>query len=372
MISASGGPFEQGVLRGVRGYAARQPAWQLRLLRLGHPVRAVDLQGLDIDGFLSRTSEPAHPSWVSQPMVLIGYEAPADTFSVTSDEAAAGALAADHLVGQHLRQLLYFFAGNLKSSPERWSGFRRAAAAHGVACERFFEGPRTRTRGTWQLSDQLADLAEVLQRLPKPIGLCASNDAHGERAVAAARLAGLRVPDDVAVVCHSMDAGFCDLTDPPLSSVSADAADVGHAAATMLDALMAGQTVATRRVRVPPQPVVERQSSNFIAVADPLVDQALRTIRAHIADLPDVPALVDRLPTSRPTLERRFRTALGLSPAQQMRRDRVRLTKQLLRESDESLAVLAARTGFGGIWQLCRQIKQDTGLTPTAYRAQFK
>lgn len=267
---------------------------------------------------------------------------------------------------------MYFHHGGMGQSRYRFSGFARAARDRGVPWQVFSQGPRTAARGRWRLSDQLADLADALRASPKPVGVYTADADHGERVLQACRLAGLDVPGDVAVVCHSPDTHFCELSNPPMSSVAGDPREVGYEAARLLDDLMAGRPVPSRRRLTPPRPVVVRASSDFIAVADPLVDQALRLIRERLADLPGPQELVAMLPTSRPTLERRFRKALGRSPAAELRRARLHACRQLLRETDQTLTEIAISVGYSGIWQLCRQFKADAGITATEYRKQFQ
>jgi LacI family transcriptional regulator len=371
MVMSYDRPYDQAVLAGVRRYA-HAVGWALRLLRIGHVLRPDDLAGLQADGLILRGASLESVGGLHIPLVHVGFTRLKHVNLVTADDYAAAGDAARHLIDQRLGQLLFFYRGDMPQSAFRWRGFLAVARREGVPCRMFLRGPRTLARGKWQLDDQLADLADLLRELPKPIGLLASDDTHGERAVQACRLAKLTVPDDVAIVVHSADAQFCEMADPPLSSIAADPARVGHEAARLLDRLLQGQVQGPIRLRLSSEPIVVRASSNFIAVSDPLVDAALRLIRDNVADMKEVSELVARLPTSRPTLERRFRKALGRSPAEAMRQSRLHLTKQMLRETDRPLADLAAHTGFGGIWQLCRQIKEDTGLTPTAYRRQFR
>ncbi len=372
MVMSGALPYDRAVLAGVRAYGQAAAGWSLRLLRIVHQLRPEDLLDLEVEGLLVRGLSAHEITAPGLPVVSIGYDAPAEQHSVAGDEHFTGALAAEHLVGLGMGQLVFFYRGDLRQSEPRWQGFAARARELNVPCTRFLTGPRTQAHGTWRLNDQLADLADLLHALPRPIGLGAADDTHGERAIQACRLAGLAVPEDVAVVCHSTDDDFCELADPPLSSLAPDPVRIGRLAAELLDQLMAGQPVPPGPRLVPPEPVIIRDSSNFIAVSDPLVDQATRLIRQDIGQLHDVADLVAALPTTRPTLERRFRKALHRSPARELRRVRLHRAQQLLRETDFDLATISEHAGFGGICQLCRQVKQETGLTPTSYRRQYR
>ena len=49
------------------------------------------------------------------------------------------------------------------------------------------------------------------------------------------------MPEDVAVVGVDNDEVFCELADPPLSSVALNAETAGYRAAALLDAMMQGR-----------------------------------------------------------------------------------------------------------------------------------
>lgn len=70
----------------------------------------------------------------------------------------------------------------------------------------------------WQ-NEQII-LVDWLKSLPKPIGLMTCNDDRGQYVLEACQIAGLRVPDDVAIIGVDNDELICDLTVPPLSSIA--------------------------------------------------------------------------------------------------------------------------------------------------------
>ncbi len=67
-----------------------------------------------------------------------------------------------------------------------------------------------------------AGVAAWLRKLPTPVGLLASNDIRAQQVLIACQNAGMRVPDDVAVIGVDNDDVICPLCDPPLSSVEPD------------------------------------------------------------------------------------------------------------------------------------------------------
>lgn len=67
-------------------------------------------------------------------------------------------------------------------------------------------------------------------------------------------------------------------------------------------------------------------------------------------------------------LARRFRAAQGCAPAEYRRRCRVGAAAGAMARRRESLAGVAALTGFADQAHLTRSFRRETGLTPTGYR----
>ncbi len=107
-------------------------------------------------------------------------------------------------------------------------------------------------------------------------------------------------------------------------------------------------------------------------MTDPQVAKALRFIADHTHRPLRVVDVLGQIPTSRRSLEVRFKRATGrtiLHHIVQVRIERVRL---LLRETDLPMPVIAARCGFSGASFLCVAFRRMTGATPTGYRRQFR
>jgi len=108
------------------------------------------------------------------------------------------------------------------------SGTRPAAADAGLDIAVFSRGPRTLAKGTWDFADQLADLGDFLRALPKPAGLFAFDAAHAWRGAVACHDAGLRVPDDVALICGGDDESVFEAMRPTITGMRYDSLRVGY------------------------------------------------------------------------------------------------------------------------------------------------
>jgi LacI family transcriptional regulator len=118
--------------------------------------------------------------------------------------------------------------------------------------------------------------------------------------------------------------------------------------------------------------VVARQSSDLLAIGDREVASAVRFIRAHGHRPIHVADVLREIPVSRRLLERRFRRSLNRGLWEEIRRAHMERARQLLADTDAPMATVAERAGFSGAAQLSVVFRQETGLTPTAYRRQYR
>ncbi len=211
-------------------------------------------------------------------------------------------------------------------------------------------------------------IARWLARLPKPIGVIACNDVRGQQVLNAAREHEISVPEDVAVIGVDNDEVLCELSDPPLSSVEPNTYRIGYEAATLLDRMMRGHVPKERTIFIEPSDVVTRQSTDVLALADREVAAAVRFIRQHATDDINVEDVMDQVPLSRSTLERRFSKIIGRSPKAEILRVRLERAKRLLAETDYPLIAIARMTGFKHAEYLSVVFKQKFRQTPGQYR----
>jgi LacI family transcriptional regulator len=219
---------------------------------------------------------------------------------------------------------------------------------------------------------QMPRLVQWLKELPKPVGIFACNDMRGQQILAACNKAEIAVPDEVAVLGVDNDDVQCELSNPPLSSIEPNAQSIGYAAARMLQQLLDGQPAPRARVLIEPMRVITRRSTDVLAIADQRVAEAARFVREHACDGMGVDMMVDRLKTSRSTLERWFQRALGRSLTDEILRIRVNRAAELLVTTHLTVEKIACQTGFVHVESMSRIFKRQQGLSPGQYRLKFK
>jgi LacI family transcriptional regulator len=117
---------------------------------------------------------------------------------------------------------------------------------------------------------------------------------------------------------------------------------------------------------------VVRDSTQSQRLTDDRLAAAMRYIRKHAAAAMSVDDLLEAVPTSRRSLERLFRSSLGRSPAEEIRRTQVNHIKWLLVESDRSLSDIADQSGFSSFRNLAKAFRRETGMSASEYRKRFR
>jgi LacI family transcriptional regulator len=191
------------------------------------------------------------------PVVQVNWPGDAESCGVVSDDAHGGYLAARHLIEQGCRRLA--FAGGpltLSAVASRHRGALRAVAeADGVSLE-LIETQRLTVRGGHRLGEELA------RRRPedRPDGLVAAADALASGAIHSMMVAGLRVPEDMAVVGYDNN-HFADDSAVPLTTVGQPGHEMGRAAARLLLEEFEQRTEHLHRTLVLKPRLFERTSS---------------------------------------------------------------------------------------------------------------
>ena len=110
----------------------------------------------------------------------------------------------------------------------------------------------------WSVESGRAGTDALLELAQPPTAVVASSAQLALGCLAACRARGLKLPDDLALVCFD-DPYFGDLLEPPLTAVAYDPAEVGRSAAALLVESMQDGDRPYRAVTVPVE-LVRRRS----------------------------------------------------------------------------------------------------------------
>jgi len=211
-------------------------------------------------------------------------------------------------------------------------------------------------------------LCEWLRCLPRPVGIMAADDGRGRDVLDACRSCHLRIPEDVAVVGVDNDELRCNLTSPPLSSVDPSADKLGFSVAAMLDLLIRGAHPTPLQPGREPARVVERRSTDILALDDPALILAMQFIRERSCEPIDVRQVASGAGVSRTTLESRFRLRLGRTVRDTILRAHVQRARQLMRDTALPLKQIASDSGFRSVQHMTTCFGRIVGVPPGKYR----
>ena len=293
----------------------------------------------------------------------------------TENEIVAN-LVAEHLIQRGFRH--YAFCGFVGAnySDQRSRLFKEHLAEAGFDCAIYDPPETSRDAQIIELEKRgllfQGHLARWLKSLPKPVGIMACNDIRGHQIMNACRRSELTVPEEVAVVGVDNDAIFCELSDPPLTSVALDTERIGYEAAALLERMMHGGKPPDQPVLVPPREIVTRRSSDVLAMSDRQLAAGARFMREHVFDVITTHQMARAAGMSRRVFERRFLAQVGRSPKAEVLRLRLERVKDLLTGTDWNLAEIADRTGFKYGEYLHTVFTQKFGMTPGVFRRNGK
>ncbi|WP_035868103.1 LacI family DNA-binding transcriptional regulator [Cryptosporangium arvum] len=233
------------------GDAGRQPVLLLTGGENDHARIAAYLAGGHVDGAIVLSvhrTDPLLPALRNLPIpVMFGGRPWGDDVtaagSIDVDQREGARLAVEHLVGLGRRQIATI-TGSLdqRAAVERLDGYQAVLAEHRDTLGE--PDPALIAHGDFTRAGGERAMSELLKRVPSLDAVFAASDLTAAGAIGVLRRAGLRVPEDVAVI------GFDDLeeiaawTEPPLTTVHQPVSAFGRRlVAALLEMLSGGEPV---------------------------------------------------------------------------------------------------------------------------------
>ena len=160
----------------------------------------------------------------------------------------------DHLAGHGHTRIAYIGGPpTLTSGRERLDGFLQAVRRLGLD-----DDAVELADAAWSPGSAAAAMERLLALDEPPTAVVTAGDTIALGAMSACRAAGLRLPDDVALVSFD-DPAFGDLLDPPVTALARSDAAMGRLAASLLlHALDGGTLGPPTEVRLPVELVIRR------------------------------------------------------------------------------------------------------------------
>lgn len=362
-----------GVFAGTQRYA-EELGWDSVVDEYAYdtlPSRRTRL--LPYDGIVARATKTLveRATRVKVPVVNVWRSSPVQNLvpSVFPDYQAAARLRAEHLLSRGIRNFATLgcssdYAHRIETAEIReiveQAGFRCLPASISLQ----YAKTLSRWRKTEHAIEQWMDQWEL------PIGVYVGGDSIGRIVTQKCRERNWRVPEDVAIVAGRNEETFCEDQKPTLTSVEMGYERVGYEAARLLHRLMDGKERTNEPILLPPQGIVVRESTDFHAVEDKLIADALEFISKNCHRRIGQDDVSRAVKAETRTLQIRFRKILGRPIVTEIRRVRIERAKRELSQSDRPISAIAMDVGFGTAQRMYDVFRREVKVTPSEFRKQ--
>ncbi|USD67692.1 DNA-binding transcriptional regulator [Vibrio sp. SCSIO 43136] len=292
---------------------------------------------------------------------------------IATDNHALVELAFQHLKEKGLENFAFY--GFTPDPTRRWSS-ERANAFQDIVENAGYQGAMyfggDTNSSTWQYD--MNRLADWLQMLPTPVGIVAATDARARHLLQVCDHLNIIVPDKVSIVGIDNEELTRYLSRVSLTSVGQGCNQMGYKAAKTLHDIIRRQEknpsepIKPVRKLVPPTKVFERQSTDYQALKDPYVIQAMHYIRHNACKGIKVDQVLTYVGISRSNMETRFKDERGHSIHQEIHNSKLKRACSLLRNTALPIAEVAEMSGYPSLQYMYSVFKKNLQQTPKDYR----
>ena len=258
--------------------------------------------------------------------------------NITGDYHKTGRMAAEFFLSKGFRNFAFYGYRDTVWSQERCEGFYECIAEHGFG-NNFYSYQEQSLDDLWFY--EAPPLLTWLKSLPQPTALMVCDDNQGNRITEICKVNNIRVPDKIAILGVDNDEIICNLSDPPLSSISQNIVRGGFEAAELIEHLLNDEECSYQDVVLQPVNIVNRLSTDFYSTTNTHIHTALKYIHRNLANDITVSDIVKQVPLSRRLLEIRFKEVTKQSIHKYILNLRIERFAQLLLASDAPIADVA-------------------------------
>ncbi|MEX2382384.1 MAG: substrate-binding domain-containing protein [Opitutales bacterium] len=366
---------KRDVVQAIARAAGEQLSWECLLLTPPGFEKAFEVPSR-VNGILAWPDGPGDADILcasGRPAVFLGQvAAPAGAAvdRVMLDNDRVGRIMAKFFLAKGFRSFTGFRDRTLPVhlyANRRWRGFVDRLEESGISEPTWFDGHKgSESPEAWLA--QLPALGRWLKALAPGTAVFCERDRCARDLCTACAHFDIDVPGHVSILGVGNDDVLCGFGRPPLSSLDLDGDRAGRLAVEILAHRLRAPRAKPRMETLQHFNIVERASTDRIAVEDPEVREALHTIREHIPGDIDVESLSRELGYSRRSLEKRFQAALGHGPHREILLARIEHAKKLLRESQKPIAEISDLCGFSEPRRLSEVFAREVGVSPRAWR----
>jgi LacI family transcriptional regulator len=299
-----------------------------------------------------------------------GSEYPRNIPLIITDSSSIAKMASDHFMEKGFKNFAFCGYDSFEWSEQRKLYFNRFNNEAGFRTYNYVSLKRFKPND-WEKEQQ--HVCRWIKDLPKPIGIFTCNDDRGLHILDVCKLLNLKVPEDVAVIGVDNDLMVCDFGDPPLSSIALTTESAGFEAAKLLDTMMSnGSKMKGRKIIATSTHVVQRQSSDILAVNDKEVALAIQFIKANAKNKIPIKDVLKANSIGRQALDKRFRNTIHRTIYHEIQQVRIESISKLLIETDLPISQITSLYNFTDPEHISRFFKKTMGMSLREYRKTHK
>lgn len=274
---------------------------------------------------------------------------------VINDDEAVGRLGVDYFYKRGYRSIVFFGMPEMKFSELRQRGYEHRIQELGLTPHIFTQ-------------DQMNVMEEELLAIDVRVAVLCAADNLARTFLCTLEDPLQSVPTPLAVLGVDDDSLQNALSPVNLSSIRLSGEQLGYRAADLVHRAYHGEKLPKTPVKIAPQTVMTRRSTNALAVTDPLIRKVLKLIHSQVSSYPDVGTLLQDVSVSRRSLENRFKEVTGRSLLTELTDARIDKARELLTSTQLSMKEIADVLGLNDQRQFSLIYKRVTHETPTEYR----
>jgi DNA-binding LacI/PurR family transcriptional regulator len=221
-----------------------------------HLVQENHVDGIILSGPRQDDTEIVRLHREGLPIMLMG-QLPASGIPFVDVDAVEGSCrAVNHLIERGHRRVGMITNASLEytSARQRRAGYVKALKASGIKVDNAMV-----REGNYTPASGFTAMQALLEVSPRPTAVFIASDVVSLGAIQAIKLAGLKIPQDIAIVSFD-DIPLAEYYDPPLTSIRLPAYGLGWAAGERLVRLMQGDNLDQQGIFLESDLIIRRSS----------------------------------------------------------------------------------------------------------------
>lgn len=295
------------------------------------------------------------------PVVLQNTRSRSNIYSnLTGEYIRTGQMAAEYFRKKFFTSFAFFGIKDVIWSTEKGRGFREEVMKENSLYSQFEEEAKT--------VYERQKLTDWLKSLPKGTALFCCDDAHALTITETCKMAGINVPEDIAVLGVDGDDLLCEISDPTISSIQLEVEHGGYETCRLLHQQILNKNRQPFNVFISPSEIKERNSTRAFNISDPHIMTIVKYIDENYRYDISMEDIFQLIPLSRRSVEMHFKKAIGMTIYQYLLKIRIEHFAYLIKTTDKPLIDLAYEAGFSDFANVNRTFRKFKGCTPQEYR----